>query len=53
MPQYKITVNELFSQIKYLLKDEFVAKIDDDGEDIFIEFINGQKFRLSLTVLTA
>lgn len=47
--QQKIAASELFSEIMHLLKDEFIAKIDGDGKDILIEFINGQKFSLALT----
>lgn len=49
MSQQKIAASELFSEIMHLLKDEFIAKIDGDGKDILIEFINGQKFSLALT----
>ena len=45
----RITRKEMLEQIKIMLKDEFVAEIEQKGKKIHIIFENGQKFILRVS----
>ena len=44
----KIELNELMEQVKVALKDEFVAKIETTENGLTLEFLNGQKFDITI-----
>ena len=44
----KIEKKELLQQIAGALRDEFVAEITENAEEIILTFLNGQKFSLTV-----
>ena len=44
----KIDVKELTMQIKLALQDVFEAQVSENGQNIFLNFNNGQKFILQV-----
>ena len=44
----KIKIENLTEEIKEALKDIFVAKIRKRGTELDFEFVNGQRFTLTL-----
>ena len=44
----EIKKEELLEEIKILLQDVFVAKIEDVEKGVSIEFLNGQKFSVAI-----
>lgn len=44
----KIDAKELLRDIKVLLKDNLIAKLYEQGQEVSITFLNGQKFILTL-----
>ncbi len=46
--QEKITKQELLTEMKVALEDEFVASVTEEEDGIALRFLNGQKFRLSV-----
>lgn len=45
---YIIDINSLFTDIKVLLKEYYVATFSEDSNNLVLKFNNGQKFRLTL-----
>lgn len=44
----KIERTDFIKEVVLALKDEFVAEIKEDGEKIFVRFLNGQTFQLTV-----
>ncbi len=44
----KILVKELSEEIRLLVKDNFIAKIFETEDGFAMEFLNGQKFIVSV-----
>ena len=44
----KITVENLIEEIASVLRDEFVATFAEKEDSIFIKFLSGQKFSVSI-----
>ena len=44
----KIDVKELTMQIKIALQDVFEAQVNENGQNILLDFNNGQKFILKV-----
>ena len=42
----KINLNELISEIKLVLSDEFIALISNEENGFVMQFTNGQSFRV-------
>ncbi len=49
MNNKNITITQLLSQIETLLKDEFIANVENETSHLAISFLNGQKFILNIT----
>ena len=47
--QYKVEVEDLFLDIKVLLKEYYMGTFTNDGQALMLKFTNGQKFKLSLS----
>ena len=47
--QYQVDVEDLFLDIKVLLKEYYMGTFTNDGKALMLKFTNGQKFRLSLS----
>ena len=46
--QYKVEIEDLFLDIKVLLKEYYMGTFTNDGKGLMLNFTNGQKFLLSL-----
>ena len=46
--QYQVEIEDLFLDIKFLLKEYYMGTFTNDGKALMLKFTNGQKFRLSL-----
>ena len=46
--QYKVEIEDLFLDIKVLLKEYYMGTFTNDGKGLTLNFTNGQKFLLSL-----
>ena len=46
--EYTLATSELLSEIKLLLKDNYVATFEDGETELTMRFLNGQKFKLKL-----
>lgn len=46
--QYKVEVEDLFLDLKVLLKEYYMGTFTNDGQALMLKFTNGQKFKLSL-----
>ena len=44
----KIEKQELLLQIKEVIKDEFIAEVEEETYMLFLSFSNGQKFQVIL-----
>ncbi len=44
----KIQINEFIEQVKVALQDEFVAKLETTENGVTVEFLNGQKFDVTI-----
>lgn len=47
--QYRVEVEDLFLDLKVLLKEYYMGTFTSDGKELLLSFTNGQKFKLSLT----
>lgn len=46
--QYQVEIEDLFLDLKVLLKEYYMGTFTNDGKALMLKFTNGQKFRLSL-----
>ena len=46
--EYKLTEETLTEEIMVALQDVFVAKIERKGNCIFMQFLDGKKFKVSI-----
>ena len=46
--QYKVEIEDLFLDLKVLLKEYYMGTFTNDGKGLTLNFTNGQKFLLSL-----
>ncbi|MDE6276420.1 MAG: hypothetical protein K2M75_07810 [Clostridia bacterium] len=46
--QYQVEIEDLFLDLKVLLKEYYMGTFTNDGKALMLNFTNGQKFRLSL-----
>ena len=46
--QYQVEVEDLFLDLKFLLKEYYMGTFTNDGKALMLKFTNGQKFKLSL-----
>ncbi|MCX4362901.1 MAG: hypothetical protein OSJ74_05930 [Clostridia bacterium] len=46
--QYRVDVEDLFLDLKVLLKEYYMGTFTHDGKALMLNFSNGQKFKLSL-----
>ncbi|MDE6058608.1 MAG: hypothetical protein K2G44_01030 [Clostridia bacterium] len=44
----EITADELMGELKLLIKENYIAKLYRQGQQLNITFLNGQKFLLTL-----
>ena len=47
--QYQVEIEDLFLDLKVLLKEYYMGTFTNDGKALMLKFTNGQKFRLSLS----
>lgn len=47
----KVTADELLEEIDIILKDELIANLQKNGQNIDITLNNGQKFALTVVAL--
>ena len=46
--QYQVEIEDLFLDLKVLLKEYYMVTFTNDGQGLTLNFTNGQKFILSL-----
>lgn len=46
--QYKVEIEDLFLDLKVLLKEYYMGTFTNDSKGLMLNFTNGQKFLLSL-----
>ena len=46
--QYKVEIEDLFLDLKVLLKEYYMGTFTNDSKGLTLNFTNGQKFLLSL-----
>ncbi|MDE5755766.1 MAG: hypothetical protein K2I23_01600 [Clostridia bacterium] len=46
--QYQVEIEDLFLDLKFLLKEYYMGTFTNDGKALMLKFTNGQKFKLSL-----
>ena len=49
--QYKVEIEDLFLDLKVLLKEYYMGTFTNDGKGLMLNFTNGQKFLLSLKAM--
>jgi len=49
MDNKNISTAQLLNQVQTLLKDEFIANVENKISHLTISFLNGQKFLLNIT----
>ena len=49
MATEQITQSELLTQLRLIMQDVFIGEIKEESEEITVRFLNGQKFRVTVS----
>ncbi len=49
MATEQIAQSELLTQLRLIMQDVFIGEIKEESEEITVRFLNGQKFRVTVS----